>query len=40
MLGKKILLETIGKEWDAYEFQFEGYDHYWWTFSRRVGEVD
>ena len=33
-------METIGKKWAAYGFQFEEYDYYRWTFSRRVDEVD
>jgi len=40
MIKKKMLMETIGKKWGAYGFQFEEYDYYRWTFSRRVDEVD
>ena len=40
MIKKKMLMETIGKKWAAYGFQFEEYDYYRWTFSRRVDEVD
>ena len=40
MLGKKILIETVGKKWEIYGFLFEKCDHDRWTFSRRVDEVD
>ena len=40
MLGKKILIETVGKKWEIYGFLFEKCDHGRWTFSRRVDEVD